>query len=376
MYQWYSRAAVCYVYLSDVSYWPTDFDIVDKLHCSLEGNSIWRPRANPYREEWQKHRVRNSSWFKRGWTLQELLAPHVIKFLDRDWIFIGDRSQLRNHISETTGIPRQYLGPNHRDASIAQTMSWVSHRKTSRGEDLAYCMLGLFDINMPLLYGEGADRAFFRLQVEILRTSNDESIFAWIAPLQFSDILAPHPEHFQDSGDFRPITGRTNTRPHYTMTNKGLQISIPSTDLPLSTASALTMQLYCNRTSRRDLSRKIVASNRDSLSRTSREETLEGDCASSEHALVIHLFRHEDTYLRFRCHTLQDTLRKPRPLSSAEGNPNNLCATYIVCSRVPLSSSNEAQRLESDYKKSSTDLSSVLAMSGTNLQNAQTACDG
>ena len=357
MYRWYKNSDVCYVYLADVCYSPSDVSILR----DIENES----RSFSTSPKWiaLKQHFCSSSWFSRGWTLQELLAPCDIKFFDKRWTFIGRLGNLRHDISETTGINIGYLSSvSHTDASIAQKMSWASRRETSRGEDLAYCLLGLFDINMPLLYGEGADKAFYRLQAEILRTSNDESIFAWTAPLQFSDILAPHPRYFMDSGDCRPITGRRNTRPHYTLTNKGLQMSIPSLDLPLGKASAVTMHLYCTRTSRGHTSRENIDSNWWDLStHTSSEETLEEDCASSDQALVVHLFRHKDSYLRFRCHTLEDTLRKPHPLSSAESDPNSFCAIYILCSRVPLSLSNGAQCMETEYKKSRKKMSSMVS---------------
>jgi len=57
-------------------------------------------------------------------------------------------------------------------------MYWASKRETTRKEDEAYCLLGLFGVNMPLLYGEGS-KAFFRLQQEIIKTADDQSILAW-----------------------------------------------------------------------------------------------------------------------------------------------------------------------------------------------------
>lgn len=350
MYKWYSRSAVCFVYMSDVCYSPSDILIIEAIRICLLFQSMqspsWqrrRPGFSDFRK-WDplKHQFRNSSWFKRGWTLQELLAPLDIKFLDQHWNLIGEFGQLEEDISETTDIDREYLGSKHRGASIAQKMSWASRRKTSRGEDLAYCLLGLFDINMPLLYGEGADKAFYRLQSEILRSSNDESVFAWRAPMLFSGMLAAHPGYFADSGDFGPIASDTNIRPPYTITNRGLQISIPEADLPLGTAAMMTTHLHC--------------------SRTSRAATFGEDHASGDQALVVHLFRHEESYLRFGCHTLQCTLRKPHPMMSAEGNPNNFCAIYILCSQVPFSVFDKAQLFEMDYEAFRNEMSSRMSV--------------
>lgn len=135
--------------------------------------------------EYQQHFCQ-SKWFTRGWTLQELLAPTEVIFYARDWSKIANRSTLAPLISSATNISQEYLqqylmGPGPRalsHASAAQKMAWLSSRFTTRIEDMAYCMLGIFDINMPLLYGEGS-KAFLRLQEEIIKVSNDHTIFCW-----------------------------------------------------------------------------------------------------------------------------------------------------------------------------------------------------
>lgn len=149
MFRWYQQAAVCYAYLGDVQ--STQAGLLEQIF--------------------------HSRWFTRGWTLQELIAPVYLLFLDCNWIEIGTRSYLSSTVEDVTGISPSDMA-NFRDCSVATKMSWASKRQTTRTEDQAYCLLGLFDINMPLLYGEG-DKAFLRLQYEILRASNDESIFAW-----------------------------------------------------------------------------------------------------------------------------------------------------------------------------------------------------
>ncbi|KUJ12878.1 HET-domain-containing protein, partial [Mollisia scopiformis] len=152
MFQWYQNSQLCYAYLSDVYSVP-----------SLQ---------NP---EPMESDIRKSKWFTRGWTLQELLAPQQVTFFDHNWFEIGTKDSLQTVISSITGIKHLF---HFRRASIAQKMSWASNRETLRSEDMAYCLMGLFGVNMPLLYGEG-DAAFIRLQIEIMRISDDESIFAW-----------------------------------------------------------------------------------------------------------------------------------------------------------------------------------------------------
>ncbi|KAI1157011.1 HET-domain-containing protein [Nemania diffusa] len=156
MYSWYIQAEVCYAYLADMPSYRAD-------HLA-DGHS----------------RLKQSKWFTRGWTLQELIAPSKVVFLDYEWKEFGTKSSLQQSISHITGIPVRILSEDDdlETASIAQRMSWAANRKTSRPEDQAYCLMGLFGINMPLLYGEGK-MAFVRLQEEIMKVSDDHSIFAW-----------------------------------------------------------------------------------------------------------------------------------------------------------------------------------------------------
>ncbi|KAJ5765855.1 hypothetical protein N7520_005414 [Penicillium odoratum] len=153
MMKWYEHAEICYAYLSDVPQRPFE----------------------------------DSRWFTRGWTLQELLAPARLVFLAHDWSDLSSREKVCNHLSEITGISVSFLEqrPDNvslrtrlNSASIAERMNWASKRETSRQEDRAYSLLGLFGINMPLLYGEGMG-AFLRLQEEIIKRSDDQSLFAW-----------------------------------------------------------------------------------------------------------------------------------------------------------------------------------------------------
>lgn len=121
-----------------------------------------------------------SRWFTRGWTLQELIAPANLIFFSMDWRPLGTKSQLHNILSSITGIEKKFLNSDNLElASIAKKMSWAASRRTSRIEDIAYSLLGIFDVNMPLIYGEGK-KAFKRLQEELLKTrTDDHSLFAW-----------------------------------------------------------------------------------------------------------------------------------------------------------------------------------------------------
>ncbi|RPD73754.1 HET-domain-containing protein [Lentinus tigrinus ALCF2SS1-7] len=169
MFRYYSLAGICYGYLRDVSELST---------------------------------IAESIWFRRGWTLQELVAPRSFLFLSRTWQALGSRADFSERLEERIGIPGAVLRleVSYADFSIAQRMSWFGERQTTRLEDEAYCLLGLFDIHMPPLYGEGRN-AFRRLQEEIMKQSADTTLFAWDAPWLEdhlrSCLLAPSPSAFK-----------------------------------------------------------------------------------------------------------------------------------------------------------------------------------
>lgn len=206
---------------------------------------------------------RGSQWFSRGWTLQELLAPRkVVFFVDKrdgqnhdqskemscsnepisglisdspakpTWFSIGEKTDLSDLVSSITGVDIDILIDPEAlgTASIAQRMSWASRRVTSRPEDTAYCLMGLFDVNMPMLYGEGAEKAFLRLQEEIMKSSDDQSLFAWRDERALSwkryGLLATSPRFFHGSNHIVPYQD-WKSRPPYVMTNRGLQIELP-----------------------------------------------------------------------------------------------------------------------------------------------------
>ncbi|KAI9162746.1 Vegetative incompatibility protein [Paramyrothecium foliicola] len=162
MFRWYSDALVCITYMSDVRKNP----------------GIGAEAQIFYDSQTRKPSV----WFTRGWTLQELLAPRKMQFYDMTWEFLGTKEKLATALSQITRIKREYLtgAEDFRSACIAAKMSWMAGRETTREEDMAYSMLGLFNVNMTPQYGEGMG-AFMRLQ-DLLIAKNDESLFAWRAP--------------------------------------------------------------------------------------------------------------------------------------------------------------------------------------------------
>lgn len=175
-----------------------------------------------------------SDWFNRGWTLQELLAPRFqVTLCDMNWKYLGSRKSLAKELTRRTGIGSYYLHNLRPSASISERMSWMVGRKTTVSEDTAYCLLGLFDVNMPLLYGEGKERAFLRLQEEIMKYSDDHTLFVWknedghlagTSP-HSSGLLAHSPDCFRSTGHYRRYPDPENSRP-YQMNNKGIAIDL------------------------------------------------------------------------------------------------------------------------------------------------------
>ncbi|KAF2489819.1 hypothetical protein BU16DRAFT_566919 [Lophium mytilinum] len=167
------------------------------------------------------------NWFTRGWTLQELIAPSSVVFYDEKWEELGTKATLKEPISQITGIPCDVLlGVQSSESSIAQIMSWAANRQTTRQEDLAYCLLGLFDVHMPMLYGEGKN-AFVRLQHEIMKSSNDHSLFAWTGPGLERGPFARSPFESAACGSIRRSPPALFEDYEYTLTNRGLRITLP-----------------------------------------------------------------------------------------------------------------------------------------------------
>jgi hypothetical protein len=148
MFCWYQNAARCYVYLLDVKYSTSTND--------RESLRRWQPA------------LRQSKWFTRGWTLQDLLAPASVAFYSKKGELLGDKQSLKDIIHEITGIPIQALqGTPLPDFSVTERFSWAANRQTAREEDAVYCLLGIMGVFMPLIYGEGRERAMRRLLDEL-----------------------------------------------------------------------------------------------------------------------------------------------------------------------------------------------------------------
>jgi hypothetical protein len=145
MFRWYRSATKCYVYLSDVS-------------AAQRSQLQWQPD------------FRRSRWFTRGWTLQELLAPQSVEFFSHDGERLGDKDSLEQQIYEATGIAVQALqGSPLSQFSLDERMLWIINRDTTIEEYFAYCLLGIFKIHMPPIYGEGVENAFIRFLDEMSR---------------------------------------------------------------------------------------------------------------------------------------------------------------------------------------------------------------
>jgi hypothetical protein len=113
----------------------------------------------------------------QGWTLQELVAPAVVEFYSKEDQYLGNKRSLERHVHEVTGIPVKALrGSPLSDLSVPERMLWAENRETTREEDKAYSLLGIFDIQMPLIYGEGGEKAFKRLRGKIEKASKGKSL--------------------------------------------------------------------------------------------------------------------------------------------------------------------------------------------------------
>lgn len=194
MYKWYEKAEICLAHLADTRS-GDDFETS----------------------------FRNSVWFSRSWTLQELLAPPDVHFFDGVWCQIGSKKSQASVIAEVTGIPKLILTRQQdiSDCPIAVRMSWAAHRIATREEDVAYSLMGIFDVNIPPLYGEG-QKAFQRLLEEIVRRTTDNTFLLWGLSNRTHRLLARTPT------DFDVVRGQSfptwdGARP-FNLTNFGLDI--------------------------------------------------------------------------------------------------------------------------------------------------------
>ena len=155
MFSWYQRSALTVVHLNDVS---------------ATGSLI------------------SSEWFKRGWTLQELLAPRSLLFFTQDWSLYRNISSnhkednaILEELEQATGIMLQHLTHFHPGVDDARArLRWASTRCTTRQEDIAYSLFGVFGLHLPVMYGESADYSLGRLLAEVISRSGDTSILDWV----------------------------------------------------------------------------------------------------------------------------------------------------------------------------------------------------
>ncbi|KAK7988359.1 tRNA (carboxymethyluridine(34)-5-O)-methyltransferase [Apiospora arundinis] len=246
MYRWYADSTICYAYLGDLAPRKDDGSNGPQVQPDGDGDGdgddVVMTEESDTRSEAAPGLTRSlfrCRWWSRGWTLQELIAPVKLIFLDHDFKYRGTKLSLHTRITETTGIEKKIL-LNRKPLSsvhVARRMSWAASRETTRAEDAAYSLMGLFDINMPLLYGEGS-KAFLRLQEEICRRSNgDLTLFAWSADApvslagedgvdsgtEFRGILARHPREFLSAKTLGKQPGELH-KGELSVTNKGIRI--------------------------------------------------------------------------------------------------------------------------------------------------------
>jgi hypothetical protein len=236
MFRLYRESVICFTYLADLSSSPGIPDGTDSNH-------------------WAFAQCR---WFTRGWTLQELIAPESIEFYDEAWKLVGNKAELCDLLADVTRISKDVLRGTEslQTIPVGVRMAWAANRETTRVEDRAYCLLGIFDINMPMLYGEGS-KAFIRLEQEVAKETNDMSLFAWqqqshtgmtakgASTQIFRGIFAESPDEFskcdkinKDYGSPFQFSGA------FTMTNNGLFIETP---LGSGSQEDFILNLCCSR---------------------------------------------------------------------------------------------------------------------------------
>ncbi|KAI3392094.1 hypothetical protein diail_6200 [Diaporthe ilicicola] len=190
-----------------------------------------------------------SRWFTRGWTLQELLAPANVIFFTKSWVRLGEKRAISPFFAEFTGIDAAIMAGERpvESASLAKRMSWMARRQTTRPEDSAYCLMGVFGVNMPMLYGEGGKKAFLRLQEEIMKTSDDQSLFAWVNRdadhEALHGLLAPSPAAFAHSNSILPYYLHLSARAD------GIFVATIDCPVPPNYADSGFLAIYLNKIS-------------------------------------------------------------------------------------------------------------------------------
>lgn len=272
MFHWYKEAVVCFALLSDFTVGAQSEALSKKFE--------------------------ECRWFTRGWCLQELIAPSNLLFYDREWTLVGEKKELKEEIETITGVDRWVLSGDSHISTIplAKRMCWAARRQTSRTEDMAYCLLGIFDVNMPMIYGEGS-KSFIRLQREILQSTTDLSLLAWQAEEgdEVCGVLAKSPAEFANCANIESSDDQFRFRDEITMTNKGLKIC---TSLQHASGDVYILDLHCY---------KI-------------------DNSGKELRIAIYLQRVLDNYLR----------SSPRELHQADPSPGRLPQSIYLGSNVDI----------------------------------------
>ncbi|PPJ51943.1 hypothetical protein CBER1_09686 [Cercospora berteroae] len=203
MYKWYKEAEVCYVYLQDMpdpesgalgsDLVTPEAEIVDTTATDQSlplDAAVEDDHKSPVWDTWSRDAFGKCSWFTRAWTLQEMIAPHRIRFYSQSWRFICNLEDIIADIAELTGVHESL---------------WTQQRPLA---SFSYSLLGLMGVSIPVVYGEGTN-AFQRLQDEILRSGSDDSIFAFnvigtnrkMGPFETTCLLARSPADFQECGN-------------------------------------------------------------------------------------------------------------------------------------------------------------------------------
>lgn len=237
MFEWYKKAECCYTYLSD------------------------------YQDEGEvspgiiKDKLARCRWFTRGWTLQELIASRTMVLFDRQWAVVGTKDILSSELAEITGIDEQVLQVMDYmfGLPVGTRMSWAAKRQTTRVEDLAYSLLGIFNINMPMLYGEG-DKAFLRLQEEILTQHHDVSLFAWRQQEKpgpaFRGMFAQSPAEFVDCSSIVSRSSPFFSGVRFSVANHGLMVDLDD-HAGTSPPDSFTLDLECIDTSENPVPKRV-----------------------------------------------------------------------------------------------------------------------
>jgi hypothetical protein len=219
MFRWYRNSTVCIVYLGQSE------KVNDILH---------------------------DEWTTRGWTLQELLAPYRIKFFNKYWVpLVGgendikwEETELSKTLERATGVPHDALRRKFKPSpsKVDERMTWAARRKTTRAEDVAYSLMGVFDVSLQIAYGEGGDRAFCRL-IEVIMQAGDPSVLNWTgeaAVHHTSRAIPRSPQSFVHRN-----MGLASGKLEMTMTSLGLRVPLVILPLTLRSQTYVGNKLSC-----------------------------------------------------------------------------------------------------------------------------------